>query len=317
MSRRRVIRRLLKGWLAVSGAAVLAGFFVFFDPIGRASDAQAESRSLAPGITYEKRTLTAPRPVVVHIARIDLSRPELEFLVTPPADASAGTKRPFLAETTSTFVDRFQLELAINGDYFEPFSKDFLDPRPRLHEDVETLGPSASQGRLTTPPHLGYFAKHGGTMFISRDRKVTFEHRPKEVYNAISGGPVLVRDGKIAKFPESDLHPQTAVGITADGRKMVLVVVDGRQQGYSEGMTNHELADLFLEIGIHHALRLDGGGSSTIVARGGGGRPDVLNRPIHLGVPGNERPVANHIGIYRRPLQAATERSAGTLTQTR
>lgn len=316
MSRRRVARRFLKGWLLI-GATCFVGVVASIHSARFGAESPAETRTLAPGISYEKRTISTPRPMVVHIARIELSRPELEFLVTPPADGDTKTKRPFFAETTTTFVDRFQLLLAINGDYFEPFSKDLLDPRPRLHEEVETLGPSASQGLLTTPPHLGYFARHGGTMFISRDRKVTFEHRPDDVYNAVSGGPVLVRDGKIAAFPKSELHPQTAVGITADGRQMAFVVVDGRQKGYSEGMTNHELAELFLEIGIHHALRLDGGGSSTIVTRAADGRPEILNRPIHLGIPGNERPVANHIGIYLRPLRTAAVPSSDSTTQTR
>jgi len=45
-----------------------------------------------------------------------------------------------------------------------------------------------------------------------------------------------------------------------------MVVVDGRQ-AQSRGMTQRELAELMLNLGAHYALNLDGGGSSTMVAK--------------------------------------------------
>nr|WP_324250422.1 phosphodiester glycosidase family protein [Xanthomonas vesicatoria] len=43
-------------------------------------------------------------------------------------------------------------------------------------------------------------------------------------------------------------------------------------------------------------INLDGGGSSTLAARVDG-RVRTLNRPIHTGIPGRERPVANQLGV--------------------
>jgi len=65
----------------------------------------------------------------------------------------------------------------------------------------------------------------------------------------------------------------------------------------------HEMADLIngmgpnLELGASDAINLDGGGSSTMVVAGEDGTPQVINRPIHTGVPGRERPVANHLAV--------------------
>ena len=53
-----------------------------------------------------------------------------------------------------------------------------------------------------------------------------------------------------------------------------------------------------IDIGAHDAMNLDGGGSSTLVVRGEDGQPRILNSPIDLYIPGRERPVGNHLGIY-------------------
>jgi hypothetical protein len=45
-------------------------------------------------------------------------------------------------------------------------------------------------------------------------------------------------------------------------------------------------------------MNLDGGGSSTLVIEGEDGQPVILNSPIDHYIPGTERPVANHLGIY-------------------
>ena len=68
-------------------------------------------------------------------------------------------------------------------------------------------------------------------------------------------------------------------------------------------MLLYELADVFagLEGGVHEAIALDGGGSSTLVVNPGYG-PQVLNTPMHVKWPHRERPVANHLGFYALPL---------------
>jgi exopolysaccharide biosynthesis protein len=93
-------------------------------------------------------------------------------------------------------------------------------------------------------------------------------------------------------------QPRTAIGYSNNGRYLYLVVVDGRQPFYSEGITLSELADLMISLGARYAMNLDGGGSSTMVVADRTGRSQVMNSPIDNYIPGRERPVANHLGIF-------------------
>ena len=124
------------------------------------------------------------------------------------------------------------------------------------------------------------------------------------VSDAIGGGPLLVRNGKPVfnaheTFTTSQLSPRgprTAVGQAADG-SVLLVAIDGRQPGYSVGMTNFELAQTLVRLGAVRGMALDGGGSSTLAFDGA-----VLNRPSD----GSERSVANSLmlqyyGVYSPP----------------
>jgi hypothetical protein len=124
------------------------------------------------------------------------------------------------------------------------------------------------------------------------------------VSDAIGGGPQLVRAGKPVyqaneAFTTSQIAPRaprTAVGQAADG-SILLVTTDGRQPGYSVGMTNFELAQTLVRLGAVTGMALDSGGSTTLAFDG-----TVLNRPSD----GRERPVADalmllYTGIYVPP----------------
>ncbi|MBE1491916.1 golvesin C-terminal-like domain-containing protein [Plantactinospora soyae] len=109
---------------------------------------------------------------------------------------------------------------------------------------------------------------------------------------AIGGNLVLVRDG-VVTTESHPRNPRTAVGFSADGLKMWMVVVDGRATN-SVGMTYVELANYMKSIGADDAINLDGGGSSTMVARMPGDTSvSVRNTPSD----GAQRLVPNGIGF--------------------
>jgi LPXTG-motif cell wall-anchored protein len=117
------------------------------------------------------------------------------------------------------------------------------------------------------------------------------------VQEAVGGNPLLVEDGRLANIENNSFNnavaPRTAVGIKADG-SVFFVVIDGRNPGYSEGITIHELAKLMLDLGAVQALNLDGGGSSTLAARQPGDKEiSVVNKPSD----GSERSIANSLLI--------------------
>jgi exopolysaccharide biosynthesis protein len=121
----------------------------------------------------------------------------------------------------------------------------------------------------------------------------------------VGGFPVLVRDSIEQAGLDSAggagfgpvRHPRTVVGMAAGGRRLFLVTIDGRQPGYSVGMTLREAARLALDLGATEALNLDGGGSTTMAVRrdsSGRERYEVVNRPSD---PQGERPVGNALAL--------------------
>ncbi|SNT15961.1 Calcineurin-like phosphoesterase [Asanoa hainanensis] len=127
--------------------------------------------------------------------------------------------------------------------------------------------------------------------------EVTYRARPDDdraVAAAIGGNRVLVRDGVPQDLGDVTPEPRTAVGFSTDGKKMIMLTVDGRQAD-SRGVTLTELGRLMASLGAHDALNLDGGGSSTLVAREpGAAAVRVENAPSD----GSERPVPNGLAIY-------------------
>ncbi|WP_137293783.1 phosphodiester glycosidase family protein [Nocardioides dongxiaopingii] len=120
------------------------------------------------------------------------------------------------------------------------------------------------------------------------------EGRPRM---AITGNAFLVRDGVLEALDDRELHPRTAIGIDRDAGTILLLVVDGRQPS-SRGYTMLELADAMVRLGADEALNLDGGGSSTLLARRTGLGVGIVNSPSD----GVARRVANVVEVrYRRP----------------
>jgi exopolysaccharide biosynthesis protein len=113
---------------------------------------------------------------------------------------------------------------------------------------------------------------------------------------AISGNRFLVDDGLIKVTDDRELQPRTAVGIDDDTGEVLILAVDGRTKA-SRGYTMVELADLMIDLGADEALNLDGGGSTTMVARRPNGRVGVLNTPSD----GFQRSVANALEVTYAP----------------
>ncbi len=85
-------------------------------------------------------------------------------------------------------------------------------------------------------------------------------------YQAWNFGPVLVEDGTaLTSFSSriSSANPRTAIGYVEPGH-YVFITVDGRQAGYSSGMTLKQLAETMEDLGCQVAYNLDGGQTSTM-----------------------------------------------------
>ena len=165
-------------------------------------------------------------------------------------------------------------------------------------------------------------ARLGDTLTVSTriDPEASDPSRWDDLDSGVAGGQLMVRDGQrrpadewveFAAFGTAHAlgrQPRTAIGRTGDGRTL-LVTVDGRQTGWSVGLTVRELADTMLALGARDAVNLDGGGSTTMMVEGA-----VRNRPSESG-----RAVMDGIFVYvPRPgaARSLTEACPPQLVQT-
>ncbi|MEM7534720.1 MAG: phosphodiester glycosidase family protein [Chloroflexota bacterium] len=254
---------------------------------------QNYAATLAQGVHYTREVRHTPRPLMVHIVEIDLRNPDLRFLVTP-GDPDNEMELP--ARTTSQFTDEFGVQLAINGSFFEPFLVGYFlfDYYPKMGDPLNILGQSISNGDIYSEaaPNQPVLCLDG------INTQIQPLQCPSGTTQAIAGNNILVSDGVSQVANRTNrLHPRTIVAVNEARDTLFMILIDGRQKNYSEGVYLAELAEIALELGAYEALNLDGGGSTTLVINDGR-RTKVLNSPMHRGIPMWERPVGNHLGVY-------------------
>ena len=179
-------------------------------------------------------------------------------------------------EPVKDIADRNDAVLAINGD-FATFNNGGIILRNgelyRANKSTRQLLVIDQNGDFipyVTPPEDPQSAAE---MFLSQG-----------VWQSLVFGPVLVENGEAVPLPESffistgaAIEPRTAIGQIGP-LHYLWIVVDGRQENYSNGMSLTRLQELFLEHGVQTAFNLDGGGSTTLYFQG-----NVINRPANGG----------------------------------
>lgn len=291
-------RKLFLLLLALTGACSLFAFTLGVLPyLWRNLHPQPKPtrQQLFQGVIYELQVRQSPRQMVIHVVTVDLRQPGISFLVTP---GDSSKELPLKARTTGKFLEEFNLQLAVNGDGFQPWrSNSILDYYPHSGDLVAPIGLAASQGTIYSVQ-----TDAEPVLYISRTNQARFQAPIGKIYNAISGNLMLVEQGRVIVETGDTPQPRTAIALDKPGRRLILIVVDGRQPRYSQGATLAELAEIIIENGGHFGMNLDGGGSSTLVKQNKNGRAELLNSPIEHGIPGRQRPVGNHLGIYASPV---------------
>ena len=154
-----------------------------------------------------------------------------------------------------------------------------------------------------TTSYDNFFAilKDGKTAVIDYAKNVgnyVDENGESTIWQAAAGNQWLVRDGEDVTSSyggsyATTRHSRTCVGVTAEG-KVVMMVLDGRQEPFSCGGTMQELAQIMLEAGCVDAVNLDGGGSTTYASRPeGSDNVEIINRPSD----GSERSISSGLII--------------------
>jgi len=255
----------------------------------------AEAPAIAAGVTHRTIVRTQPTPLVAHIVAIDLAK-------SPGGLKVVAERGPdgLVAATVSRLAGLSGLVLAVNASFFQvPAGK-----YPVAGERADAVGGLIIDGEAVAPKGPGLGLINAGLCLDGRNVRVEKGFECKGACYGLASGPLLLWHGEAVDTEFADRifkslrHPRTAVGVDSAKQKAWLLVVDGRQPGVSEGATLDDLKQMLKDEGAVDALNLDGGGSSVLVARSPDGSLKVLNVPIHDHIPGRERPVANHLGVY-------------------
>lgn len=252
-------------------------------------------QKLFKGIVYKRKFGLTARPVIAHIISIDLSVAGVKVLVTPP---QAIDKKNTRAQTTSQFLQKNKLQLAVNANYFYPFRENTpWDYYPHTGDITYSIGQAISNGK-----HYSKADANWAVLCISSNNRAQILESgdcPKNTLQGVAGTDVFINNGKPVKSEsENDKpYPRVAVATNKQGNILWLIAIDGKQPLYSEGATIAELTQIARNLGAYKALNLDGGGSTTLVMTKNN-KPKLLNAPIHTKLPMRERPVANHLGFY-------------------
>ena len=258
----------------------------------------SENSTLAPGIEQNiKYALTADeKQIVYYTATVDISRDDVSIYANYKdndgsswgmqrvTDQIAAAEENYTNPSGGCYIENFTPVVGVNADFY-----DMTNGRPSgalVMEGVEYNGVGSEN----------FFAilKDGTAMIGSPSDYAVYKDQIKE---AVGGANYLVKDGKIAVAATEDYFTsrasRTCVGITADGR-VVLMVLDGRQEPFSTGGSIEEIAQIMLDAGCVTAINLDGGGSTTYAAKQEGENEiSVVNRPSD----GYERSVSSSLMV--------------------
>ncbi|MDO9457848.1 phosphodiester glycosidase family protein [Nocardioides sp.] len=182
-----------------------------------------------------------------------------------------------IVENTSSIAEDRGAVFAVNGDYYG-----FRDTGIEIRNGTIYRADGAREGLVLYDD---------GRAEIYDETATTAEQLLADgAWTTLSFGPPLVRDGEVVdgidqveidtNFGNHSIQgeqPRTAIGVV-DADHVVVVVVDGRDTGYSRGVTLPELAEIMRGLGARTAYNLDGGGSSTMWFQG-----EVVNRPSNDG----------------------------------
>ncbi len=285
---------------AVNGRAAL----ILRDPAGR-----ADVRRLSTALTLTERD------GATHVLNGRNRKPGLvRSCGEPGARPTEQPKHDFTCNNPDDIV-QFDADFGPSADP-GPGEQAVLDARGRVLSLAPTRGGQIPTGGsvvegigagaqwLAQHATVGSVLRVGSRVADARGGRVAMTARTE----VINGGPLLVRDGR--PFVDADTegfvqpdrpdfyygfgvrrNPRTMAGVTGQGH-LLLVTVDGRQPGYSVGLSFAEESAVMASLGARDALNLDGGGSTTMVGSGG----TVVGRPSDTT---GERPVGDAVLLYR------------------
>lgn len=162
--------------------------------------------------------------------------------------------------------------LAINGDYYGGNDGGCVIRNGVLYRN------EPAEGDVCVIYQDGRFECYPGQDF---DGKKAMENGAWQAWTfgpmLLDGNGGVIRDYHTSEYIKDHTHPRTAIGYISPGN-YVFVVEDGRQEGYSGGITLDEMAQVLMELGCKGGYNMDGGASAVMLWNG-----QKVNRPADGG----------------------------------
>lgn len=229
------------------------------------------------GIEMASGTATSPRLMRAWATRISLRNPDVAVYASHD---NGGNPYETALQTTPDFLADHGLKTAVNTCFFNA----------GLSPNTDILGLLVSNGVYVSPNDYGL----EGELTFDASKVATFVNRnftPTGVYNGCGTADIILSNG-VNIGVVNDAQPRTGLGLSADGKYLIMVVVDGRQPGWSDGATYNDLAQWLLDFGAYTGGNFDGGGSTCMAIYGWWGGP-IVNRPCY----GYARAVGANLGV--------------------
>lgn len=172
----------------------------------------------------------------------------------------------------------------VNADFY-------LIKRSNMVKGAMYRGSECLKGDIDEGENLFLVLKDGSAHCMTAEEYLALDK--SLIAEAVSGRQMLLNDG-VAQSDDTHLEPRTAVGVTKSGKRLFILVGDGRRKEYSNGLSYADMAQIFRSLGAYDALNLDGGGSSSFCLSVGDGKFAPINRPSDRA---GERFVPNGIAV--------------------
>jgi len=229
------------------------------------------------GINYTLKKSNEPIPNRIHVLRIDLASKKIKPKVALGPDPDGEGPAEVALTDPRKLASNPSVLAFVNTNPWDSFpnanGRKNRNWYPGQPVDIHGLAGTQGKMRSTTSP--------GNTsVWFDAQSGVHFGHGPEDKpEEATTGFQLILSKGKLTVGEGGPRHPRTSIGTNKKGEILWLVVVDGRQKGYSEGMNMHELATVMKDLGCWSAMNMDGGGSSVMGLLAKDGKMKIMNSP--------------------------------------
>lgn len=280
-----------------------------------------------------------PELQVVYCMRVNLTDPNLQFFTTPKAPGYVAESRETLTLSVPDFLAQHKLQVVADANYYNA-NPGGADPTSE-GLPCEVYGLQICTGAVVSAVSSADYAgdPRAASLLFTTNKQPIFDFKnippgtnTAGIYTAITGFYPIVSNGVNWGIAASnsyadpyihELQPRTAYGVSKDNHYFFILIIDGRQGGYSDGAYDVETGCWMTNCGAWNAINMDGGGSTALYQANSAGNPVAINHSSYLPSYGRERYVGSHFGIYAPPvpgfftnIAVMADDTAATLTWT-